>query len=141
MAAADLETGLRAYLLTQSAVVALAPADIHGGELHEDETPGMPQGAVVLKSSGGVDLHGGSYAEVETRRFDVFTFGRTRLEADQLMAEVALAFKRLRRGVYGGVLINSVNSAGGQSGGREPGVEWPRAWRSFQAEFALETVA
>lgn len=140
MSAADLLTGLRTYLLAQPAVVALAPSGIHASELHEDQTPGMPAGAIVIRSSGGIDLHGSDFAEKATQRIDLFAFGATPYEADRLRAEASLALKRLRRGVFSGVLIDWVNPASGPSDGREPVVEWPRSFQSFQASYALEVV-
>lgn len=138
--AADLEGGLRAFFQAQQPITDLAPAGIHAGELNEDETPGMPRGALLIKSSGGFDTDGDSFVETATRRIDLFAFGATPREAGMLMATAALAFKQLRRGTYGNVLIYWAKSAGGQSSGREPVVEWPRAFQSFQIKYGLAAV-
>lgn len=140
MAAADLEAGLRSYLLTQANVTAIAPGGIYSGELNEDETAQQARGAIVIKSSGGVSTNSASTVEVDTRRVDIFAFGSTPRLAGQLMAETALALKRLRRSVHAGTLLYWANSAGGQASGREPTTEWPRAFQSFQVKFALEAV-
>lgn len=140
MSAADPVAALRAFALTQANIVNLTPSGIHAGELIEDETPAMPRGALVLKSSGGVSLQADSHVEIDTRRIDAFAFGKTPYEAERLMDEFALAMKRLRIGIYGGVLVYWVKAAGGSASGREPGVEWPRAFKSFQIQYAMEVV-
>jgi len=140
MAAADLEAGVMAYLATGADVVALAGTRFFGGELPDDETDFMPRKAVLVQSSGGISLASGSTVETDTRRVDITTYGETPREAGQLMSEVALHLKRLRRSIHGGVLLHWANSAGGSATGREPQTEWPRAIQSFQILHALEAV-
>ena len=139
-AAADLEGGLRAYLLTVAALQPLVDGWIFGGELPADRTAQMPRKALVIRKSGGVSTTGGSFVETDTARVDLFSFGETPHEAGRVMAEAELAMRRLRRGVHGGCLLHSANSAGGAIAGREPGTEWPRQFQSFQVKYGLVQV-
>ncbi|KPM23027.1 hypothetical protein AAJ72_08880 [Citromicrobium sp. RCC1885] len=136
---ADLEAGLRAYLLDYAPLSAIG-GRVFAGELPADETAAMPRGAIVLKSSGGVSLTAESENDHDTQRIDLFTFGATPREAGVLMRIAARGLRRLKRGIYGGVLIHWVNPAGGSAQGREPGTEWPRHFQSFQALHGLTQV-
>jgi hypothetical protein len=137
---ADLEAGLRAYFKADVATNAITSGRIFGGELHPDETEFMPRAAIVLKASGGVSLTGESFVEHDTQRVDVFAFGPTPRDAAKVMRVAALALRRLRRGVYGGVLIHWANSASGSLPGREPVTEWPRQFQSFQVMHGLVAI-
>lgn len=139
--AADLEAGVRAYLLSDSALNALVEGRIFGGELPAAQTKFMPRRALVIKGSGGASLTGGSYVEHDTERLDLFAFGATPREAGLVMRPAALAMKRLKRSVHAGVLLHWARNAGGSSSGREPGTEWPRKFQSFQVHHGLVAVS
>lgn len=121
-------------------VAELAGARVFGAELPPGETEHMPRRAIVLRPSGGTSLTGGSYAEHDTQRMDLFAFGATLREAEQLRAAAALALRRTRRSVWAGVLIHWVRSAGGYSAGRDPDAGWPRVFQSFQVFHSLQEV-
>lgn len=140
MSAADLEAGLVAYLKADVDVALLVATRVFGGELPAGQTAAMPRKAIVLRASGGVSLTGDSHVEHDSQRVDLFAFGETPHEAARVATTAALALRRLRRGVYGGVLIHWVNPASGRSSGREPQTEWPREFQSFQALHALEAI-
>ena len=101
----------------------------------------MPRGAIVIATSGGSSLTGGSALEHDTQRIDLFAYGATPLEAEQLRGVAALAFRRARRAVWAGVLIHWVNPAGGATGARDRDAAWPRAFQSFQVLHALESLS
>ncbi len=136
---------------TLAAVVAILSADtglaaevgsrIYGGELPAEQAGPRPLAALVASVSGGVSLTGDTYAEFDTRRFDLFAYGRTQSEAVRLADRAELVLRRVRRGVFAGVLVHWVSSAGGATDGRDPALTWPRAFRSFQIAHALEPVA
>lgn len=135
--AADPVGAILAFLLADSDIAAEVTARGFGGELPPAETAQMPRKCFVVRGSGGVSIMAGSFNETDVQRIDVTAYGRTPSEAGKLSSLIALKLLRLRRQVAGGVLIYSVNSAGGFTSGREPETEWPRAWRSFQVFFAL----
>lgn len=138
--AADLEGALAAYLKTIAAVTALTSTRIFGGELHPDETKFMPRAAIVIKASGGVSQTGDSYVETDTQRVDVFAFGATPRAAAEVSREAGLALRRLQRSVHGGVLLHSASPASGTFSTREPVVEWPRHFQSFQVLHGLVAI-
>jgi hypothetical protein len=137
---ADLEAGVVAFLKADAATAALVETRVFGGELPADETASMPRRAIVLRGSGGVEINGDSFVETDTKRIDVFTYGATPREADRVMKTAALALRRLRRGVYAGVLIHWANVASSSIPGREPLAEWPRQFQSFQVMHGLVAI-
>lgn len=122
-------------------VAALTGAFVFGGELPAAVTADMPRRAIVLRASGGSSLTANSFVEHDTQRIDLFAFGATPLDAGQLADLAALKFRRVQRIVSASTLVHWVKSAGGYSSGREPVTEWPRAFRSFQVFYALESVS
>ncbi|PHQ63189.1 MAG: DUF3168 domain-containing protein [Sphingobium sp.] len=112
-----------------------------GGELPASEAGSMPRQALVVRPSGGVAMNGDSFVEHDTQRVDVFAYGGSPGEAGMLMADIALALRRVRRRVIVGTLVHWVQSAGGYSSGREPETNWPRVFQSFQLLYALERVS
>lgn len=141
---ADPVAALVAILKAEPTAAAAAglgtPARVFGGELPAGETAAMPRRAIVLRASGGVSLTGGSYAEHDTMRVDLFAYGETPAIAATLNAWAALALRRVERRKAAGTLVHWVRPAGGYSSGREPVAEWPRAFQSFQVFHALESV-
>lgn len=140
MSAADLVGGVVVYLKTPAVLHTLLAGRVFGGELPPAETALMPRKALVVKSSGGVSLTGGSFVEADTGRVDLFAFGETPIEAARVMREAALAMRRLRRSIHAGVLIHWANPAGGAIPGREPQTEWPREFQSFQVFHGLMSI-
>jgi hypothetical protein len=138
--AADLEAGLVAFLRADAATAALVGTRVFAGELPADETKFMPRQAIVLRGSGGVQLLGDTFVEVDTQRIDVFTYGATPRDAARVMRTAALALRQLRTGVYARCMIHWVNSAGGSSSAREPVTEWPRQFQSFQVMHGLVAI-
>lgn len=138
--AADLEGGLRAFLLADVVTNAVTGGRIFGGELPATETASMPRPAIVIKASGGVQLLGESYVEHDTQRVDLFAFGATPAIAALVMRTAALALRNLTRSVHAGCLIHWANSAGGSNAGREPVTEWPRQFQSFQVMHGLVAI-
>lgn len=140
MIPADLEAGLRAFLLADASTAALVETRVFGGELPAGETASMPRQAIVLRGSGGASLTGNSTLDHDTQRVDVFSFGATPREASRVMRTAALALRRLQRGVYGGVLIHWANPASDAIPAREPVTEWPRQFQSFQVMHGLVAI-
>lgn len=137
---ADLEGALVAYLKDIPAVATLTSSRIFGGELPGGETASMPRAAIVIKASGGVSQTGASYVETDTQRVDVFAFGPTPHEAARVARAAGLALRRLDRSVHGGVLLHSASAASGSFSTREPVVEWPRHFQSFQVLHGLVAI-
>lgn len=138
--AADPIAGLVALLLADTGVTAIAAARVFGGELPEAEAKNMPRSALVVAASGGVSLTGGSYAETDTARVDLFAYGATQHQANQLLATAALVMRRIKREVSANVLLHWAQPAGGGTSGRDAALTWPRAFQSFQILHALEEV-
>lgn len=138
--AANIEAGLVAFFKADSATNTATGGRIFGGELHPDETEFMPRKAIVIRASGGASLNGNSFVGSDTQRVDVFAFGETPAIAGAVMRTAALALRNLRRGVFGGVLIDWASPASGSISGREPTVEWPRQFQSFQVMHGLVAI-
>ena len=137
---ADVVAAIVAFLLADADISSEVDGRGFGGELPADEAAWMPRKAFVVRASGGASLTGGSFAEVDTQRLDVLTYGATPAEAGALNDLIALKLRRMQRAVVMQTLIHWVKSAGGYSSGREPETEWPRTFRSFQVLHALGSV-
>lgn len=137
---AVLVDGLVPLLAADAGVAALVAARVYGGELPAAEANARPLKALVVAPSGGVSLMGDSYAQHDTARVDLFGYGPTQREANQVLAAAALAMRRIKRAVSANVLIHWATPAGGATGGRDPALAWPRAFQSFQVLHALEEV-
>lgn len=140
MSIADPIAALLALLADDAAVAGLVDTRVFGGEVPGDEAKHMPRKALVVAPSGGSSLTGGSYAEHDTSRVDLFGYGATQQEANQVLAAAALVMRRIRRTVSANVLIHWAQPAGGSTGGRDAALAWPRAFQSFQVFHALEEV-
>lgn len=137
---ADLEAGLIALLLADAAIAAIVEDRVFGAELPADQARHMPRAAIVVAKSGGPSLTGGSFAEHDAQRVDLFAYGGTPWAAEQLRGLAALTFRRARRAVWAGCLIHSINPAGGSANARDPDAAWPRAFQSFQVMHGLVAV-
>lgn len=137
---ADLLAGLIALLKADVPTASIAEGRIFGAELPEAETASMPRAAIVVATSGGVSLTGGSYLEADTQRVDLLAYGATPWEAEALRDVAGLALRRVRRSVWAGVLIHWIKPAGGSANARDPDLAWPRAFQSFQVFHALNAV-
>lgn len=124
-------------LKADAGTAAIAGTRVFGGELPADEAANMPRAAIVVAASGGTSLTAKSFAEFDTARVDLFAYGATPREAEQLADTAALALRRARRKVWAGTLIHWINPAGGSAGARDPDAAWPRVFRSFQLLHAL----
>src|SRR5690606_40866266 len=103
----DLLAALSALLKADPAVTALigtgANARVFAGELRAAQTVHMPRTAIVLSLSGGPSLTGRSFVEADTQRVDLFAYGASLREAEQLRFAASAAMRRMRRGVWAGV--------------------------------------
>lgn len=141
VAVADPVAALVAILrAAPTAAIGGAGNRVFGGELPAEEAELMPRRTIVIRASGGVSLTAGSYAEADTTRVDLFAYDATPAKAAELCAWAALQLRRIERQVAAETLVHWVQPAGGYSSGREPVVEWPRAFQSFQVFHALESV-
>jgi hypothetical protein len=137
---ADIVAALVALLIADASVAAIAGGRVFGDELPETENAAMPRAALVVVASGGPSLTGGSNAEHDTARVDLFGYGATQEEANRLIATAALSLRRIQRVVSAGTLIHWARPAGGATGARDAQLAWPRAFQSFQVFHALQEV-
>ncbi len=134
-------SALRVFLLADAGVNALVGTRVFGVELPASEALLMPRQCVVIQPSGGASFQPGSYIDHDYQRVDVFSYGETPFEADTLRDAVSDALRDLRRGKVGGTLIHWVQTAGGWTSNRDADLDWPMAFQSFQAFYALTTAA
>jgi hypothetical protein len=138
--AADPIAALVAILKADPGVAAKAGVRVYGGELPPNQAGARPSKSIVVAPSGGFSLTAGSYAAHDTARVDLFGYGATQAEANQVLAVAAIAMRRIMRKVAANVLVHWAMPAGGAISGRDPALAWPRAFQSFQVFLALEEV-
>lgn len=140
MAEADPIGAAVAALAVDPDTVALAGADIFGGELAGDVLDRGPKRAIVIAPSGGVSMAGASKAEFDSQRIDLIAYGATPAEAQQLLAVAARCLWLIERQVFAGTLIHWVNRAGGFGRARDSDTQWPQAFQSFQILYSLKAI-
>ncbi len=108
-------------------------ARVYGDELPREDTDDMPRKAVVISPAGGTPLpYTTATLPLETQRVDVFCYGKTLFEAEEVRRAVYGALRAVEREVSAGVLVHWVRPAGGAMAGRDPDAEWPVKWNSWQ---------
>jgi len=140
VAEADIITAIVSALKADGNVAGLAADRVFGGELPDAETAHMPRNCIVVKPSGGVSIATGSFADHDTQRLDLFSYGATPFEAETLRRVSRRALVNVRRRVVERCLIHWVEPAGGFTAGRDPDAAWPTAFQSFQVFHALQEV-
>lgn len=128
---------LVACLLAHQPAIDLVGEHVYGEELPDDIIAGMPRRAIVIASSGGPSLTGATKAEVDSQRIDLFGYGATPFEANEVRKVAAARLWSIERETFAGTFINWVNRAGGFSRARDRDGQWPQSFQSFQIFHAL----
>lgn len=129
---------------TIGAVVAMIEAavsfSVYGGDHPEagSQSPQAPGKAVVVKPSGGTP--GDASLKTVTQRIDIFCYGATLPEADQVRREVYSLVKNMKRETHGDVLLHWMNPASGGTHLRDPDTGWPVMFQSFQVKASEEAI-
>ena len=138
----DARQAIITILKADAGVLALVGTRVFGDELPRSETASMPRKAVVVSAAGGTPP---SYATatmpLESQRLDVFCYGETLYEAEQVRQAVYGSLRAVERTVAANVLVHWARPAGGAMAGRDPGTEWPLKWNSWQILTDERTVA
>lgn len=131
---------LRAFLLADAGIAALVGEDVYANEIPDVEAESMPRKLVLISSAGGAYLSQAnrSFLPIDARMKDVRCYGETPYEARRLWDEVNEALKNMRRHLRGDCLLYSATKIGGPTSLREPNVEWPLTFASYQV-LAAET--
>ncbi|WP_328805081.1 DUF3168 domain-containing protein [Stappia albiluteola] len=138
---ADLVGAIMNALLADAAFNAASQGRVFAGELPPAETASMPRAATMIQPAGGASIAAGSFVEHDTQRLDLFFYGETPNQANELARAGRDVLSRLRRVVVSGVLIHWVEPAGGYSAGRDRDGNWPVAYQSYQVFSALKEVS
>lgn len=132
MAVPDPILAVMALLAADTDVAALVSGRVYGMELPEADDVSMPRYALVVTLAGGNLLTGGTWSEYGDPRFDVFAYGATRLEANQLYRAAHVALKAMTRVKHASVLLHWARPAGGPIPLRDPDTTWPYVLSTWQ---------
>lgn len=130
---------LVAYLAADPDVVSLAGSRVYGAELPGDEATAMPRYAVVVQNAGGNGKS--NYSTQYNARFDVYAYGSTPAEADQLQRACIGALERMGRAVISGTILYAASSLTGVYPGRTPVSFWPFAFSVWSIETNYQSVS
>ena len=141
--ARDVVEAVISLLKADGAVAALVAARVYGAELPPSQAaagqrPSKQVKTIVLRRSPGSPGLGG-YLELESANLDVFCYGETEYEANQVRLAVHRALKQARRQVWNQTLLHSFDLVGGASIPRDSETQWPYAvetWRFLASEVA-----
>jgi hypothetical protein len=140
MSAADPTLAIAAYLKAQEAVWNAAEERIFRPELPEGEDAHMSRACVLVRPAGGGQLFGRDYLPVMDSRLDLICYGSTRLEAENIAREVALALKQLRHSTWESVVVFWARISGGPQSAIDPTTNWKFALVTAQVMHSGETV-
>lgn len=138
MAVVDELGGVITHLLSVSEITALVGTHIYGVELAEGVPDLMPIAAVVINSVSGGNLSGRySYLPYGSTLKDIKCYGTTQLEARQVWNACYDALKSMGRINAGGVGLYGTMFVTGPIETKEPEVDWPLCFGTFEL-FAAE---
>ena len=129
----DYMAAFQSYLQNTSEISSVVGTRIFVSEIPKSEIVNMPRACAVLGFGGGGLLTSGqSFVPVSDRRIDVRCYGRTPFEAWQVQAPIHNALKFMPRTTIGGaaLLWASLDTAEQQL--RDPDMEWPFIFSSWQ---------
>ena len=117
---------LRAFLLADSGVAAIAGTGVYGGELPEAQATTAPAPAVVIKPAGGI----GRLKTMKTRaiRIDTVCYGLTLKDSWKLHLAVREALETLARPTG---CVKSVEMASEAANARDSVKQWPTCYASY----------
>lgn len=141
MTAADPTAALASYLLTTE-VDALTSGRVFRPKLPkaEVESKQMPRACVVIRPAGGYTLFGGGQVPMGDPRMDIFCYGATALEAQQLARTVAIALRALTRQTFEGCVLYWARVTGGPLPLVDPSTQWDYCLVSAQVMHAERAV-
>lgn len=124
---------LLVFLQSDTIVRGLVDDRVYGEELPRPETNFMPRKVLIVKPAGiGISVEAGSYSQLTSGRYDVWSYGETPYEARQLQLASYSRLKGLQRQVVAGVLLHGAERVGGPLPIRDPITFWPIHVESFQ---------
>ena len=116
-------TAVVAFLLADADVAGQVSTRGFGGELPRDESVSMPRKCFVVRYAGGPP--DSTQMEVNRTRMDIWHYGATPLEAEQVRLATYQALKLTRRVVIASTIILSTVKEAGPITLRDPDGDWP----------------
>jgi hypothetical protein len=133
----DVGIALRRFLLDDSEVDYFVEGRVYVEEMTPELVTEMPKAAIVLTTAGGADRN--DFSEISTTRFDVWSYGSTRIEAAKVDRALWDALHKMNRETREETLLHSVVLAGGPTAEKEPAYGWPVNIRSISVKFGTES--
>ena len=125
----NVTTGVIAIMKADPALNTLVSGRIYGAELPESENGNMPEKAIVIALSGGIEDSG--TIEIMKSRVDVYCYGETFYQAGIVDAQVYELLKYAHRETISNMLIHEIAVSGGAIQLKESKSEAPIMWRSY----------
>lgn len=137
MTSPDETAAVRAYLLAQAEIVALVGQRVYVWELPEDEADNMPRACIVVNDTG-LSSQGQlnrSRVRFQVRTKDLKCYGASSVQARAVWDACSEALARMRPHTRAGVRLYGA-VVGGPQGMREPAVNWPMWYTTFNLSAA-----
>lgn len=135
----DILGALLLYLRAQPEITALTNTRIYGIELPASEAQHMPRACLVVRFAGGVGPPYG--VALMTPRVDVWHYGSSPSQAQELWRRVYTALNAMSREVQNGTLLHAAQESMGPMSTREPDTDWPVVLESWQILASTVAVA
>jgi hypothetical protein len=134
--AADPTLAIAAYLKAQEPVWEASEERIFRPELPEGEDKKMPRACILVRPAGGGAMSARDYLPFIDSRLDLVCYGSTRLQAENIAREVALALKFLRRSKWKEIVLCWARVSSQPASAIDPNTNWPFALVSTQVYHA-----
>lgn len=141
MSAADPTLAIAAYLKAQPAVSEAVEGRVFRPDLDPAEDALMPRACVLVRPAGGGQMFGRDYLPFIDSRLDLVCYGSTRLEAENVGREVALALKELRHSTWEKVIVRWARITSQPISAIDPNTNWDLALVTTQVMHSSRTTS
>jgi len=141
VSAADPTLAIAAYLKAQTVINEATEGRVFRPDLPESEDAHMPRGCLLVRPAGGGQFFGRDYLPVIDSRLDIVCYGSTRLEAENIGREVALALKKLHHSTWEHIILYWCRISGGPQSAIDPNTNWSLCLVTGQVMHGSETTS
>lgn len=132
MSVASATTALAGYLASVAGVNSAVSGRIYRPQLDTDAVPSMPEACLVIRHAGGYQMFGGAQVPIGDPRLDIFCYGSTWLEAEQVSDQVVAALRALAHFTFQGTRLYWARIGAGPMPYEDSETNWPALMVSAQ---------
>lgn len=108
---------------------------VYRPELSKGQSSAMPEATIVIRPAGGYTLFRDTNAPIGDPNLDLYCYGSTWFEAEQLANSTIPILRQLRTGTYRSTRLYWARIAGGPLPVQDPETNWPCSLLTVQLAF------